>query len=169
MCQSVALSLPRPIPADIVLAQATASQELFPAMKTIPYRLRCALLAAAFAFLGSTVFAADSELGQAAGSVPIPTGVSRAATQAAIEQTLLGRQWDVTSKTDGQVVGHIKHRSNEATLTLIYSDTKVDLFCVGWQIDKKTGTREKPEQPTGWLKYIRSDLAKKLSRAAEVK
>jgi hypothetical protein len=66
-------------------------------------------------------------------------------------------------------VAYLKHRSNEATLTLVYSATKVDLFCVGWKIDKNTGAHLKPEQPAGWLKYIREDLGRLLLQESSAK
>lgn len=139
-------------------------------MTALSFLRRCAFWAAAFSlFIPAVSAAVESELGEAAGSVLVPAGVSRANVQEAIVKALLGRQWDVKSKSSDRVVGYLKHRSNEATLTLIYSDTKVDLFCVGWQIDKKSGAREKPEQPKGWLNYIRSDLGKILNRPAASK
>ncbi len=139
-------------------------------MKTLAFRLRFALWVAALVVLipARSAFAA-SELGEAAGSVTVPAGVSKAAVQDAIVKALLGRQWDVKSKDSDKVVGYLKHRSNEATVTLVYSETKVDIFCVGYQIDKKTGAREKPEQPKGWLNNIRADLGKILNRPAESK
>lgn len=136
-------------------------------MKAFSLLLRGALWVAAFSIMvpvGSAL--AASEFGEAAGSVSVPAGVSKEAVQDAIVKALLGRQWDVKSKESDKVVGYLKHRSNEATVTLVYSETKVDLFCVGFQINKKTGVREKPEQPKGWLNYIRSDLGKILNRPA---
>jgi hypothetical protein len=138
-------------------------------MKILLTPLRCAFWAAALTFFVPAVFAAASEVGEAAGSVPVPAGISHATVQDAIVKALLGRQWEVQSKGDDRVVGYLKHRSNEATLTFICSETKVDLFCVGWQINKKTGAREKPEQPKGWLNYIRTDLSKILNRPAAAK
>ena len=34
----------------------------------------------------------------------------------------------------------------------------VEIHCVGWKINKKTGERKKPEQPEGWLENIQADL-----------
>lgn len=128
---------------------------------------RCAFLALALVLVAAPLPAAtDPELGEPAGTVLVPEGKSSAAVQDAIVQALLGRQWEVKQKGSDRVVGYINHRSNEATLTLIYSTAKVELFCVGWQIDKKTGKREKPEQPKGWLNNIRTDLGKILNRPA---
>ena len=127
----------------------------------------CAFLASALVLLSAPLSAADDpELGVAAGTVLVPEGKSATEVQDAIVHALLGRQWEVKQKGSDRVVGYLKHRTNEATLTLIYSTTKVELFCVGWQIDKKTGRREKPEQPKGWLNNIRTDLGKILNRPA---
>ena len=133
-------------------------------------RVRHAVLFFIFALIPAVGFSAEAiDLGQPAGSVMVPAGFSRAQVQTIVEKALLGRQWEVKSKADDKVVGYIKHRGNEATLTLVISDKQVDLFCVGWQINKKTGVHEKPEQPTGWLKYIRGDMAKLLAKAPATK
>ena len=131
---------------------------------------RHALAAVIFAVVASVGWAAEStDLGQAAGNVSVPSGLSRAQVQTAAEQALIGRQWEVKSKADDRVVGYLKHRSNEATLSLVLTDKQVEIFCVGWQINKKTGVREKPEQPTGWIKYIKGDLTKIMARASGTK
>ncbi len=140
------------------------------AMNTSFGLVRHALAAVIFSLVASVGWAADSgDLGEATGSVSIPSGLSRAQVRTAAEQALIGRQWDVKSKADDRVVGYLKHRSNEATLTLVLTDTQVEIFCVGWQVDKKTGVREKPEQPTGWIKYIKGDLTKIMARASGAK
>ncbi len=99
------------------------------------------------------------------GAVDIPAGVSATVVQDQIVATLLGRQWGVKSKADGEVVGYLKHRSNEATVTFSYDNAKVQIYCVGYRIDKTTGVREKPEQPAGWLKFLSHDLAANLYKA----
>ena len=139
-------------------------------MKIYSTFMRHALAAMLFTWAVAMVGAAESsDLGQAAGSVAIPSGLSRSQVQTAAEQALIGRQWEVKSKSDERVVGYLKHRSNEATLTLVLTDKQVEIFCVGWQVSKSTGVREKPEQPTGWIKYIKGDLTKILTRAAGAK
>ena len=112
---------------------------------------------------------AAEDIGQSVASIPVPAGLSSADVQEAIVMTLAGRQWGIKSREADRVVGYLKHRSNEATVTLIYSTTQVELFCVGWQIDKRTGARQKPEQPRGWLKNIQVDLTKNLNRAVTQK
>ncbi len=138
-------------------------------MKSLQITLRSFLVLAAFAtafFAQSKAVAADeADLGQPAGSVAVPEGLSAKEVQGAIIASLIGRQWTVQSKTDERVIGYLKHRSNEATLTLVYDATKIELYCVGWAINKKTGERQKPEQPEGWLKFIRGDIAKNLARS----
>jgi hypothetical protein len=107
--------------------------------------------------------AAATELGEAAGSISVPGTRSEAEIQDVVVRALVGRQWEVVSKGPDRVVGYLKHRGNEATLTIVYSTAKIDLFCVGWKIDK-AGVRQKPEQPKGWLNYIKADISKILSR-----
>lgn len=122
---------------------------------------------------GATVTASAADTSDTKGtlfsSVVVPAKVSQSEVQEAIVATLLGREWTIQSKKDGEVVGYLKHRSNEATVTLAYDTSRVQIYCVGYQINKKTGAREKPEQPTGWLKNIQSDLGKNFNRIAGVK
>jgi len=130
-------------------------------MPTLTHLFRRTVLVAAFALCFLRAAAADgSDLGQSAGSILVPAGASKSEVKNAITSALVARGWTVQSSTDDRVVGYLKHRSNEATLTLVYDESKIDLFCVGWQINKNTGAHEKPEQPTGWLKYLRADIPK---------
>jgi len=134
---------------------------------------RPTLLAAAFSLLlacaPATRLAADEDLGQAAGTVSVPSGLSASDVKDVIVGTLIGREWGVKSKADDRIVGYLKHRSNEATVTLIYDSSTITLYCVGWEINKKTGERKKPEQPDGWLKNLRNDLNKNLTKAISLK
>jgi hypothetical protein len=139
-------------------------------MKNYPALIRHVLAAMIFTLVVAVGSAAEtSELGQHAGNVPVPAGLTRAQLQIAAEQALLGRQWEVKSKSDDRVVGFLKHRGIEATLTLVLTDGQVEIYCVGWQVNKKSGAREKPEQPTGWIKYIKGDLTKILTRTTGTK
>jgi hypothetical protein len=113
--------------------------------------------------------AADTNLGMPAGSVAVPTGLSKSDVQQAIIATLAGRGWSIQEKNGEKVVGYLKHRSNEATVTLLFDDKKVDLFCVGYEIDKSTGVHKKPEMPNGWLGNIRTDLNKRMNQATAKK
>lgn len=130
---------------------------------SVAFILRLGALAAFWFLPAGVQAAAAGELGEAAGSISVPGTRSEAEIQDLIVRALVGRQWEVVSKGPDRVVGYLKHRGNEATLTLVYSSAKIDLFCVGWKIDK-AGVRQKPEQPKGWLNYIKADISKTLSR-----
>ncbi|MBM3854706.1 MAG: hypothetical protein FJ399_16395 [Verrucomicrobia bacterium] len=139
-------------------------------MKFIEAFLGRALLVAALALCCARAQAAESsDLGQSAGVITVPTGLSKAQIRDAIVAAFAGRQWGVTSKTDDRVVGYLKHRSNEATVTMIFDEQRVEMYCVGWQVHKTTGAREKPEQPKGWLNNLRADLTKHLNRTTSSK
>ena len=130
--------------------------------------LRCAFMATAFflSLFAVTVraAAADDDIGQSAGYVVVPSGTSATEVQDAIVMALGGRGWGVKSNAGDRVVAYLKHRSNEAQLTLVYSTSKIDIFCLGWEINKNTGARGKPEIPKGWIKNLQSDITKTLSR-----
>jgi hypothetical protein len=109
------------------------------------------------------------ELGQQVGTIAVPAGISKTEVKDAIIAALSGRQWGVKSANDERVVGYLKHRSNEAKVTFVYSATNIEMYCVGWQISKRTGIREKPELPKGWLNNLRNDLTKHFNRAVTTK
>lgn len=119
---------------------------------------------------GSKLSATETEdKGAFIAPVPIPSGLSGSDVQKAIVSAFVGREWAVKSKADGVVVGYLKHRGNEATVTMTYDGTRIEIYSIGYKIDKTTGSRIKPEQPAGWLKNLQSDLPKFLSRAASTK
>lgn len=98
-------------------------------------------------------------------TVSVPAGLGEAEIKQAIINTLNGREWGLRSYEGNTVVAYLKHRSNEAKVTLEFDNAGVRIYCVGWEINKKTGVRKKPEQPTGWLKNIQGDLTKHFNRA----
>jgi hypothetical protein len=138
-------------------------------MNTLRLPLLRALAAAILCLLPSFAVASSTplgdELGELYGSVEVPSGLSADTVQKAVVASLAGREWAIKDRTDTQVVGYLKHRSNEAKVTLVYSTEKVDIYCVGYAIKKSTGERKKPELPTGWLKYLKSDLTKQINGA----
>jgi len=125
------------------------------------------------AFFTTALFAgpaaADSTPGEFIWSVSVPDGFTREEVKDLIIMTVAGRSWGLREKTDEKIVAHLKHRSNEATVTLLYNEKKVDLYSVGYEINKRTGERKKPEQPTGWLNNLQSDLNKKINQATATK
>jgi hypothetical protein len=83
-----------------------------------------------------------------------------------ITAVLLAREWEVREKANGHVVGHIKRRSSEAVLTLVYDAELIQMYCEGWKIDKQSGAHLRPELPTGWIENIRNDLTERLAMAS---
>lgn len=125
--------------------------------------LTTALVLSLFTATGRAA-AAEDDVGQSAGYVVVPTGITTTEVQDAIVMALGGRGWGIKSNNDDRVVAYLKHRGNEAQLTLVYSTSKIDIFCLGWEINKHTGARGKPEIPRGWIKNIQSDITKILAR-----
>lgn len=139
-------------------------------MHTSLFRRTLAVLAIVFTLgAAATAFAADENLGAHAGTITVPSGLSKSDVKETLIYTLAGRSWSVKEKTDERVVGYLKHRSNEATVTFVYTESQVDLYCVGYEINKNTGERKRPEQPTGWLNNLKNDLNKKLNQATATK
>ncbi len=65
-------------------------------------------------------------------------------------------------KTDDKVVGYLKHRGNEAELTLEVTPKAVILKCWGYKINK-AGDRKGSELPNGWIKFVKKDLNTKFA------
>lgn len=125
------------------------------------YRL-FTVLAVLLALGSVTPASAADDYGTLVATIPAPDGVSAGGIKNAIVSTLAGRLWTVTEKSEEKVVGYLKHRSNEATVTFLVKGDSIELYCAGYEINKNTGERKRPEQPTGWLNNLRKDLAKQL-------
>ena len=139
-------------------------------MKTIrkfpTFSLLAVISALVFATASRGAAGDNDQRGVLFGTVSIPAGLSKSEVQNDIVKVLSGREWDIKAKDDASVVGYLKHRSNEATVTLVYDSASVEIYCVGWSIDKHTGERKEPQLPKGWLKYIRADLIRIFNKAA---
>jgi hypothetical protein len=107
-----------------------------------------------------------ADMGPLAFTIPVPEGkVSLKQVHAAVLQGALGREWNVKQDTETKVIIYLLHRRNEATVTFLISAASVEAYCVGYVVDK-SGNRVKPEQPEGWLKNLRQDIAKGINEAA---
>jgi hypothetical protein len=104
--------------------------------------------------------------GTQVGTLFLPPKPEPARVREMISSVLLGREWEVTEKADDHVVGHIKHRSSEAVLALVFDAKEIRLYCEGWKIDKKTGSHLKPELPDSWIDNIKEDLTGQLGHAS---
>jgi len=137
---------------------------------------------AAMAVVATTTPAAGAPVVAAVAEIPVhseykPTGtqvgtlavakkLEPARVQEMIASVFVGREWVVTEKTNDHVVGHIKRRSSEAVLTIVYDTELIQLYCVGWKIDKKTGEHLKPQLPDSWIENIRNDLTERMAQAS---
>lgn len=108
---------------------------------------------------------ASTDAGKSFGSVSVPAGLSAADVKEVIVVSLVQRSWTVTEKTDTKVVGTLKHRGVDATITLTYNASSVEIYCEGWKIDK-AGVRGKPDIPDGWAENIKKDVNKRLNLSA---
>jgi hypothetical protein len=107
-----------------------------------------------------------ADMGPLAFTIPVPEGrVSLKQVHAAVLRGAIGREWGVKEDTETKVIIYLLHRRNEATVTFLISDKSVEAYCVGYAVDK-SGNRKKPEQPEGWLKYLREDITKGINEAA---
>jgi hypothetical protein len=104
--------------------------------------------------------------GTQVGTLRLANGMDSARVQDLICGVLFAREWEVKEKANDHVVGHIKHRSSEAVLTLVFDSELIQIYCEGWKIDKKSGSHIKPQLPDGWIENIRDDLTKRLAQTS---
>ncbi len=121
-------------------------------------------------YTSPSVSAVDiDDFGQPAGTITIPKEITHVEIQDAIISALVHRQWNIKSRNENQIVGYIKQRKNEATVTFIYTSNKIDMYCVGWRINPDTGQRVKPEQPAMWLNFLRNEIIRVFDRLVTTK
>lgn len=117
-------------------------------------------------FTPAAVAADDAAIGPVAFTIALPEGkVSREQAHDAVVRAAIGREWNVKEDHKARVVVYLLHRRNEATVTFLISGEAIEAHCVGYAVDK-AGNREKPEQPTGWLNYLKRDITKAVNEAA---
>jgi len=131
------------------------------------FPLVVALVAFALPFCATRMSAADDddEIGEHFESVPVPEGMTKEEIRDAIASVFAARTWIVKQKTDRRVVGYLKHRGNEATATLMFDGDQVEIYCVGWALNRR-GERAKPEQPRGWLGNLKKDLVRRFAEVS---
>lgn len=77
----------------------------------------------------------------------------------------IGRAWEVKEDAENRIVIYLSHRKNEATVTYEFDAKQISAYCEGYATNGK-GVRKGPEQPTGWLKFLKKDITKGLNEAA---
>ena len=121
-----------------------------------------------FAFLALEASAAEPEVSTHVATIKVPSGLSTSDVTSAVYGALLGREWLVKEKSDGKVVGYLKHRRNEAEVTFTFDNKSIDMSCWGYKISR-SGEREEKELPKGWLKFLEKDLHKRLNQLSSQK
>lgn len=98
--------------------------------------------------------------------VDVPAGrLSAAEVREVVLRASIGRAWEVKVDADRRIVIYLNQRKNEATVTYEYDESVVTAYCEGYATNGK-GVRKGPEQPTGWLSFLRKDITKGLNETA---
>lgn len=130
--------------------------------------LRLALFLSAL-FLAHVSLASD-EVSQQIGTIPFPSEkITNEDAQKAIIRALEGRKWTIKEDAPGRVVAYLRRHSNEAQLTLVINERAIEISCWGYDINRNTGERKKPELPASWIKYIKTDISKFMNELAMMK
>lgn len=126
--------------------------------------LRLLLLASAL-FLAHVSLAAD-EVSQQIATIAIPSDkISNEDAQKVIVRALNNRKWTIREESADRVVGYLRRHTNEAQITFVIADRNIEISCWGYEVDRSTGARRKPELPASWIKYIKADLYRFLNEA----
>lgn len=136
-------------------------------IRTFTQLLGCSIFVAAVA--AAPVLAQDAapeSRGELFEKVPLPAGLLKDDVRDATAAVLGAREWTVQVNTDLRLVGYLKQRSNEATVTLVCDGATMDIYCAGWQLNR-TGERVRPEMPRSWLVALRRDLARRFDELAK--
>jgi len=94
---------------------------------------------------------------QSVGMLTMPRGASARQVQQAIVTSLTKRSWIVKSVDDSTVVGYLKHRGYEATLTFRYDENHIEIISDSYEIDSD-GKRLERKNPTRWIDYLKQDI-----------
>lgn len=158
--------VPRKMVAPLAQGTAVASTEAKPAADAMaPASPAGVVHGGASGGPGEIIHHAEYQpTGTQVGTLRMPRRMEPAQVQDAIAAVFRGRGWDVTEKADDHMIGHIKHRSTEAVLTVVYDADLIQLYCEGWKIDKQTGAHLKPELPDSWIENVRNDLNERLAQ-----
>ena len=138
-------------------------------MNTPLSRLRGGFLAAilAFFFSSALLHAADTTPpGVFAFTIEVPgEKFSTEALTNLVQNAAKGLGWTIKDSSATQTTTYLNHRKNEATVTYLVSAKQITAYCEGYSIDAN-GKRQGPQQPKGWLKYLREDILKGLNSAS---
>ncbi|MGH7996846.1 MAG: hypothetical protein ACREFX_10880 [Opitutaceae bacterium] len=94
------------------------------------------------------------------GSVALPPALSPGGAQRAIFAALANRQWTVVSVTPGVIVAHLLHRHIDATLTIRYSSSRVDIYAESYLVGHHPQDRILPYVRRDWIHNLEHDIAR---------
>jgi hypothetical protein len=103
-----------------------------------------------------------------AGTVLVPDGLDASDVRDAIAITLASREWQVEAKESDHVVGYIKHRTREVTLTLAFDTKQIFLYSDG-KVVNAMSEKIRRDPAKGWVDNIIKDLKKMLEVARAAK
>ncbi len=132
------------------------------------FLLRFLLLSSAL-FLAHVCLAAD-EVSLPIGNIEIPSEkITTEDAQKAIMRALNNRKWTIREESADRVVAYLRRHTNEAQITFVITGRTIEISCWGYDINRNTGERKKPELPASWIKYIKADLSRFLNEVAMLK
>ncbi len=94
---------------------------------------------------------------QEMGMMVMPKGVTAKQVKVAIVAALTNRKWLVKSADDSTVVGYLKHRGYDATLTFRYDENEIEIISDSFRIDSD-GKRLERRNPTVWINNLKNDI-----------
>lgn len=119
----------------------------------------------------SAPVSANENLGELYAEIELRSGISKSEYREALRAVLKEREWTILQDVDQRVVATQKREANsiaffsqpghDATITLIFTGKAVNIYCVGWELNRD-GERTKPALPRSSLGRLRRDLDNRL-------
>lgn len=92
------------------------------------------------------------------GTITVPAGAKLDKVAMAVRSAFLGRKWGILRDESGVIIGHLKHRKWDATLTVEFDEKQIKIYSDSWEVTDR-GVRIKPDLNEGWLKNIKNDIS----------
>jgi hypothetical protein len=111
---------------------------------------------------------ASPDQGVPEGMLTVAPGASARQVKEAIVMALQGRHWTVESADGSSVVGFLKHRDYEATLTFQYDANTITITSDSYRVDG-SGRHVEEAIPSRWIKYLKKDIPRFLAKRMAAK
>jgi hypothetical protein len=98
------------------------------------------------------------------GELTMPPSASASLVKNAITTALTKRGWTVKLADDATVVGYLRHRGIDSTLTFHYDAQHIDILSDSYKVESGGALGERAN-PHGWIDNLKHDIPRYLAAA----